>query len=120
MLRFQFGTANALGEGIQSDTAKQSRTARAKSGRTLIDPADLRKIIATASVGLKPIILFGINAGMGSTDISNLLLEDLPDLDTKDVWIDTNRGKTGAPRRFILWPETRDAIKVWIAHRPSP
>ncbi len=101
-------------------TAKQSRVARAKSGRSLLIPAELRKIVDTASVGLKPIILMGINAGMGSTDISNFLLEDLPDLDTKDVWIDTNRGKTGAPRRFLLWPETKEAIKEWIEHRPSP
>lgn len=101
-------------------TAKQSRMARAKSGRSLLVPADLRKIIDTASVGLKPIILLGINAGMGSTDISNFLLEDLPDLDATEVWVDTNRGKTGAPRRFLLWTETREAIKEWIVRRPSP
>jgi len=101
-------------------TSKQARTARAKSGRAFLKPVELRKIIETASVGLKPIILLGINAGMGSTDISNFLMDDLPDLDTKEVWIDTNRGKTGAPRRFILWPETRAAIKAWLAHRPSP
>ena len=101
-------------------TSKQSRAARVKSGRSLIVPAELRKIIDSASVGLKPIILLGINAGMGSTDISNFLFEDLPDLDAKEVWVDTNRGKTGAPRRFLLWPETLEAIKDWIDHRPSP
>jgi len=101
-------------------TSKQARTARAKSGRSLLNPVELRKVIETASVGLKPIILLGINAGMGSTDISIFLMDDLPSLDTKEVWIDTNRGKTGAPRRFVLWPETKDAIKAWLAHRPSP
>ncbi len=101
-------------------TSKQARAARAKSGRSLLNPDELRKVIDSASVGLKPIILLGVNAGMGSTDISNFLLEDLPDLDAKEVWVDTNRGKTGAPRRFILWPETKEAIKKWIAHRPSP
>ncbi len=101
-------------------TAKQSRVARAKSGRSLLVPTELRKIVDAASVGFKPIILLGINAGMGSTDISNLTLEDFPDLDAKEVWIDTNRGKTGAPRRFVLWPETKAAIKDWLSRRPSP
>ena len=101
-------------------TSKQARVARAKSGRSLLVPADLRNVIDTASLGLKPIILLGINAGMGSTDIANFLFEDLPDLDAKEVWIDTNRCKTGAPRRFVLWPETQEAIRDWIKHRPSP
>ncbi len=101
-------------------TAKQSRNARTKSDRTLISPKDINAIIETASVGLKPIILLGLNAGMGSTDIANFLESDLPDLDAKEVWIDTHRGKTGAPRRFILWPETKAAIKEWLVRRPSP
>ncbi len=101
-------------------TAKQSRVARSKSARSLLVPSELRKIVDTASVGFKPIILLGINAGMGSTDISNLTLEDFPNLDAKEVWIHTNRGKTGAPRRFILWPETKAAIQDWLVRRPAP
>jgi integrase len=37
-----------------------------------------------------------------------------------EVWLDLPRGKTGAPRRFPLWPETRDAIAAYLPNRPSP
>lgn len=104
---------------FQPITAKQSRKSRVQSSRKLLAPADVRSIIDSASVGLKPLILLGINAGLGAADLANWTMEDLPNL-KGDVWIDTSRGKTEAPRRFVLWPQTRDAIVAWLAVRPEP
>lgn len=104
---------------FQAITAKQSRSARSEAGRKLIAPEDILAILEKASSGLKPMILLGINAGMGASDLAAMTLKDLPAM-KGEVWIDTYRGKTGAPRRFVLWPETRDAIATWLKNRPEP
>jgi integrase len=81
---------------------------------------DLRKIIEAAKPSFQPIILLGINSGLGNRDIASMTLEDIATLDSKSPWIDLPRLKTGAERRFPLWPETVAAIKVYLSKRPRP
>ena len=66
------------GKSFQAITAKQSRVA--KKPRQLIKPKQLRKMIESASVGFKPILLLGINGAMGASDIANMTLATLPKL----------------------------------------
>jgi integrase len=62
-------------------------------------------------------ILLGINAGLGNSDLGDL---PLTALDLKGGWLNYPRGKTGINRRVPLWPETVKAIQKAIADRPEP
>jgi len=62
-------------------------------------------------------ILLGINAGLGNTDVSELPQSAI---DYKRAVLDFPRPKTGIERRATLWPETIKAIKAAIAERPAP
>lgn len=92
------------------------REATAK-GKRLWDAADLRKVLDAAPVELKPVLLLGINCGMGSSDIAAI---------TRSQWragqefLDCPRNKTGIDRRVWLWPETRQALAAAIAKRATP
>ncbi len=105
-----YGTSFAL------PTANEMRKSRKKP--ELLTPEQIKKILDECSVGLKPIVLLGLNGAMGATDISNIRLDQLPEL-KGEVWLDLPRGKTGADRRFVLWPETIDAIKSYLKVRPA-
>jgi len=81
-----------------------------------ISASDLWKVIQAARVPFKPIVLLAINSGLGNRDIAGM---ELSDLDGSD-WIDLPRLKTGADRRFHVWPETQEAIRAYLAKRPNP
>jgi integrase len=56
---------------------------------------------------MRAMILLGLNAGLGNTDVALLKAENL-DLNT--CWIDYPRPKTGTVRRAPLWPETVSSL----------
>jgi integrase len=62
-------------------------------------------------------ILLGINAGLGNTDVACL---EKRHLDLDRAWLDFPRPKTGIERRAALWPETVQALKDALAVRPDP
>jgi integrase len=66
---------------------------------------------------MKAMVLLAINGGLGNTDLGMLPIRAI-DIDTG--WLDYPRAKTAMPRRVPLWPETREAIRSVIEHRPSP
>jgi integrase len=94
-------------------TAKKPSTAKF----TGFDPADLRKIIKSASIQFRPLMLLGLNAGIGGSDLAAMTIDMVPKA-TGEQWIDLPRGKTGTDRRFILWPETVAAIRDYSIWRP--
>jgi len=112
--------APRYGKNFAATSAKIARKARAAEGTKMLSAHDVHNIIAKASKGLRPIILLAMNAGIGQSDIANWKLNELPSKLSGECWIDLPRRKTGAPRRFLLWKETRDAIKAWLAIRPKP
>jgi integrase len=65
---------------------------------------------------LRAIVLLGINAGAGNTDIAGLQAKHL---DLAGGWLNYPRGKTGIGRRVPLWNETIAALKEAIAARPT-
>lgn len=66
---------------------------------------------------MKAMVLLGVNAGFGNTDVSTLP-QSAVDLD--GGWIDFPRQKTEEDRRVPLWPETVKALRAALAVRPTP
>src|SRR5262249_61068599 len=93
------------------------RRAPAKQAPKLFRPEEVGKLLAAASVQVRAMILLGINCGFGNSDCGNLPLSAV-NLDAG--WIDYPRPKTGIPRRCALWPETVQALRDALAHRPEP
>lgn len=106
-----FGTAFKL------PTKTEMRKSRAMRQKRLFTSEEIRTLISAAGVNTRAMILLGINAGMGPTDISQLPVSAL---DLKKGWLDFPRPKTAVNRRVKLWPETVTAIEAVIKDRPSP
>jgi integrase len=93
------------------------RRRRAQNGEKMLEACQLRRLVETAAVPLKAMVLLGINAGFGNHDVATLPLAAL-DLDRG--WLNYPRPKTGIARRCPLWPETVTAIREALAKRPAP
>jgi integrase len=106
-----------FGQNFKSPTKVALRTERNEGGSKLFQAAELVKIIETAGVPLKAMILLGLNCGFGNTDVATL---PLAAVDLKKGWINFPRPKTGIQRRAPLWPETIKALKLALACRPTP
>lgn len=105
--------APRYGLSFHKSTAKQKRAAKTARGRRDIPADKLREFIAKATVFTRPIILMGINCGMGATDISMLTVDQFDGSE----WLDCPRNKTGVERRVWLWPETLAAIEAYQERR---
>jgi integrase len=81
---------------------------------------DLRRIIEAAKPSFQPLILLGINSGLGNRDIATMTLDDIAGIEAATPFIDLPRLKNGGDRRFLLWPETVSSIKTYLANRPAP
>jgi len=97
-----------FGEAFDETPASTKR--QAKSKRKGFEAAELRAIIEQCNNYFKPVVLLGLNGGMGALDIALLTLSQLDGSE----WLDAPRNKTGAPRKIWLWPETRKAIKHYL------
>jgi len=73
---------------------------------------EIRKLIENASTPMKAMILLGINAAYGNTDVALL---DSHQLQLRDGLLMVPRSKTAKPRRAALWPETIEAIREALA-----
>lgn len=105
-----------FGKEFSQSPQRQQRLARAQFGKRTFEAAELRLIIAKSRPAFLPILLLGINGGMGARDIAQLTLEQFDGSE----WLDCPRQKTGMPRRIWLWPETRAAIKEYLSKRKRP
>jgi len=122
---FNFGFKHDLlekpvryGAGFDPPQRKTIRKALNANGSRMFEADELRELIdAAPDVTLRAMILTACNSGMGNFDVGRLPLSAV-NLETG--WIDFPREKTGAPRRFPLWPETLTAIKVALDQRPNP
>jgi integrase len=105
------------GPGFMRPSKKVMRLHKAKQSAKLFTADEIHKLLDAASVQLKAMVLLGINCGFGNSDCGNLKLDTL-DLDT--CAFDYPRPKTGIARRCMLWPETVQALKDWLAIRKQP
>jgi integrase len=92
------------------------RKHRVAAGPRLFEVDDLHRVIEAAGVPLKAMILLGINAGFGNSDVANL---PQTALDLTGGWLRFPRPKTGVERRCPLWPATIEALKAALAERPE-
>lgn len=106
-----------FGPGFAKPSQKVIRQARAKAGKKLFEPVDLRAVIKGAPVPLKAMILLGINCAFGNTDVATLPRDAV---DLERGWIDYPRPKTGIPRPCPLWKETVAAVRKSLTDRPEP
>lgn len=104
------------GAAFKKPSRREVRLQRAASGPKLFSAGDIQKLLSAASQPVKSMILLGINAGFGNSDIGSLPIASLG-LDRG--WIEFPRPKTGIARRCPLWPETVAALREWIALRPA-
>ena len=120
---FKYATDNRLvdrpiayGQGFRKPSKKVLRKVRAERGPKIFEADELRRIIDAAGVPLKAMVLLGINAGLGQSDIASL---PMTALDLDGGWLNYPRPKTGIDRRCPLWPETIKALREVIAKRPA-
>jgi integrase len=105
------------GPGFKRPSKKTLRLHRAKQGAKLFTAEEIRRLMGAAGQPLKAMLLLGANCGFGNADCGRLPQSAV---DLERGIIDFPRPKTGIPRRCPLWPETVQAIKEALAHRPTP
>ena len=109
------------GPRFKGPSKKDRRKSKAKTehqnGVKMFTSDEIRKMIDVADPQLKAMILLGINAGMGNTDVSSLPISAL---DLKTGWLNFPRPKTGVDRRIPLWDETVAALRDVLANRREP
>lgn len=105
------------GETFKVPAAAVIRRHRGERGPKMFEADEIRKMLAAAGQPLRAMILLGINAGFGNSDVSALTLS-APDL--AGGWLTFYRRKTGIDRRIPLWPETVEALADWIKRRKAP
>ena len=93
------------------------RLARKERGERLFEPEEIKTLMTAAGVQMRAMILLGLNAGLGNTDVSVLPRSAV---DMKTGILDFPRPKTGIPRRAVLWPETLRALEAVAKVRPKP
>jgi integrase len=106
-----------FGPGFKKPSAKVLRLNRAKAGPRMFERAEVLKLLEHATVNLRVMVLLGLNAALGNTDLALLPIKAV---DLGGGWLDYPRSKTGIGRRIPLWPETVAAIKVALADRHPP
>jgi len=96
------------GQSFAKPSRKTVRIARAKQGRRIFEADELRRIIDSATLPLRAMILLGINGGLGQSDIAGL---PKTPIDYKGGWLDYPRPKTGIGRCVPMWPKTATALR---------
>src|SRR5262249_3082440 len=88
-----------FGPGFERPSKKAIRLHRAQQGPKLFTADELRRMIEAATPNLKAMVLLGVNAGFGNSDVAGL---PLAAVDLEGGWLDYARPKTGVPRRCSL------------------
>jgi len=106
-----------FGPMFKRPSKKVLRRHRAERGQKLFTRDEVLTLVVATDVTLKAIVLLGINAALGSTDIGRL---ELRHLDLDGGWLTFPRPKSGIKRRAKLWPETVQAIREALKVRRTP
>jgi len=105
-----------FGPDFKQASAKVLRRVREDRGELMFSAAQIHKLLAKSHVHLRAMIMLGLNAGLGQTDLSEMRLHHV-DLDAGVLKYP--RPKTGVRRRAILWTETVRALRASLAKRRS-
>ncbi len=120
---FRFGFESGLlalpvrfGPAFKKPSAKTLRQTRAANGPRMFTAGQVHALLAHANRNLRAMILLGLQAGFGNTDVAELPIRAL---DLESGWLDYARVKTGMPRRVPLWPETVAALQAVLDAHPG-
>lgn len=121
---FRFGYENSIldkpvrfGTMFRKPSAKTIRATRAANGPQMFTAEEIRKLLDHTTVNMRAMVLLGVNAALGNTDLALL---PITAVDLTGGWLAYARAKTAIPRRIPLWPETVAAIKAVLAVRRAP
>ncbi len=106
-----------FGPEFEKPSRKAMRQARNDRVARMFEPEEIKTLLANAGVQMGAMILLGLNAGLGNTDLASLPRSAI---NLKKGVLDFPRPKTGIPRRAPLWAETVTAVKQALAARPEP
>ncbi len=118
---FKYGYENRLierpthfGSEFKKPTAKAYREHKNSIGDRSLSNVEVRELLSMATVQETAMILLGLQAGFGNTELS-----ELPKSAIKGDWLEFARAKTAINRRVPLWKETKQALTKVIASTPS-
>lgn len=104
------------GPNFKRPSRRILRRARDERGPRDFTADELRRIIPNCGVQLHAMVLLGVNAGLGNTDVGQLRFRNI---DWIGGWLNYPRPKTSVARRAKLWPETIAALRAAIDVRPD-
>jgi integrase len=90
----------------------------AKPTPVIVEPAQLRALVAVANPTMKAMTLLGINAAYINSDCGRMTLSEAKDA-LASGWLNGRRNKTGVERCCKLWPETIAAIQLIVNQHPG-
>ena len=106
-----------FGDGFDRPRRHVFRKARNERELRMFTAEELRRIIAVAPQPLRAMILLGVNAGLGNSDVGQMRTEHI---DLESGVLVYARPKTHVRRKAYLWPETVAAVQDWLERRPTP
>lgn len=109
--------ATEFGPQFRKPSRKTLRVARNAAPQKMVEAAEIRKLIESASLPLRAMIWLGVNCGYGQSDCAGLPISAV---NFETGWIEFPRPKTGIQRRCPLWPETAEELQAAIKARPAP
>jgi len=119
-LAYEYGLIDKpvrFGPEFAKPSRRVLRLARNAAGPRLFEAATIKKLLNASGVHVRAMLLLGINAGLGNTDVSSL---PKTALNLKNGVLVYPRPKTGIARRAFLWPETVEALNASLKARPTP
>lgn len=108
-----------FGATFKKPNAKTMRQERAAGGHgpRMFTADQVKALLKAASPNMKAMLLLGVGAGVGNTDLA---LTPIDAVDLQGGWLNLPRAKTAIMRRIPLMPESVEAIREVLAHRPQP
>ena len=107
-----------VGPDFRKPSALAARRHKREMGLKLFDPAQILSILDESGLRMRAMIFLGINCGYHNSDIETLKLQSIQ-VAVKTGLIEHTREKTEVERGCPLWPETIEALTIWIDRRPA-
>ncbi|MDG2284981.1 MAG: tyrosine-type recombinase/integrase, partial [Alphaproteobacteria bacterium] len=108
-----------FGPDFKKPTKSENRVIKAQrcaeQGSLDFKPDEIRTLLSRSTGWLRASILLGINTGFGNADCGRLHANHIDFITGR---YDLARAKTGIPRRFYVWEETRIAIQEAMKSGP--
>ena len=105
---------------FKKPSRKLVRRHKREVGSKVISRADIDRLMFNAGGTLRPMILLAVQGGFSPADIANLKISHVNFDEGEDGWINMPRVKTEVDRNFPMLLDTANALRNYIANRPTP